>query len=88
MAAWGVVARWYSDEGWGVIDSAATPGGCFAHFSAVVGSGYRELAPGTRVELDWERAEQDGFHFRATRVVPAGADPSAVDGAQVALPGA
>jgi hypothetical protein len=37
----GVVQQWSEEEGWGVVDSAATPGGCWTHFSAVVSAGYR-----------------------------------------------
>ncbi|MFF7232620.1 hypothetical protein [Streptomyces sioyaensis] len=35
MAAIGIVREWHSDEGWGVIDSDTTPGGCWAHFGSV-----------------------------------------------------
>ena len=40
----GVVREWHSDEGWGVIDSDQTPGGCWAHFSDVEMDGYRRTA--------------------------------------------
>ncbi|AIY02615.1 hypothetical protein ART_3016 [Arthrobacter sp. PAMC 25486] len=39
--------------------------------------GFRTLAPGQEVALEWEAAEQDGYNFRATRAWPAGADPAA-----------
>lgn len=41
MAGAGEVTAWSADEGSGVIDSADTPGGCWAHFSAITGmTGY------------------------------------------------
>ena len=65
----GVVSRWSDDEGWGVIESAETPGGCWVHFSVIGGSGgLRSLSVGQAVEFDWEPAEQDGFRCRATAV--------------------
>lgn len=75
MSQTGVVRSWADDEGWGVLDSPATPGGCWAHFSAVAIDGYRELRTGDRVDFEYERADQDGFHFRAVRVWPHGAEP-------------
>lgn len=78
MSVIGVVRTWRNDEGWGVIDSAETPGGCWAHFSAVAMPGYRSLQPGAPVELDWEQAEQDGFHYRAVRAWPQGQEPYTV----------
>lgn len=68
----GTVARWHDDEGWGVLASADTPGGCWVHFSHVVGDGYRELTAGEAVSFTYERLdagqEQDGFAFRAVHV--------------------
>ncbi|WP_329248878.1 cold shock domain-containing protein [Actinoallomurus sp. NBC_01490] len=65
-----LVREWRSEEGWGVLDSAETPGGCWAHFSNIAASGYRELNAGQRVHLEWESPGQDGYDFRAIRVVP------------------
>lgn len=65
-----VVRAWHRDEGWGVVDSPETPGGCWVHFSHVRVSGYRELLPGQAVPLDWEEFDQDGFHYRAVAVTP------------------
>lgn len=82
QAASGVVRTWDDDEGWGVIDSDATPGGCWAHFSVIEMPGYRSLAVGDRVELDVEAASYEGYDFMATRVRPDGApttDPEASD---------
>jgi CspA family cold shock protein len=36
----GVVRSFDGAEGWGVIDAPELPGGCFVHFSNIVGSGY------------------------------------------------
>jgi CspA family cold shock protein len=68
----GTVRTWDAAEGWGVVDSPETPGGCWAHFSAVAVDGYRALVAGQAVALDWEQVvDQDGYRFRAVRVVPA-----------------
>lgn len=65
----GTVREWRAEEGWGVVDSADTPGGCWVHFSAVDGSGFRALIVGSNVDLGWEAVtDQDGYKFRATRV--------------------
>lgn len=61
------VRAWYADEGWGVLDSEATPGGCWTHFSAL--DGYCSLSPGDRVRLEAESPGQDGWPWRAVRVV-------------------
>jgi CspA family cold shock protein len=47
----GTVRIWYRDEGWGVIDSTATPGGCFAHFSHLWSDGVPKAAPGETIEV-------------------------------------
>lgn len=65
----GTVREWYDDLGWGVLDSPNTPGGCWAHYSVVEMEGFRSLTPGDAVTFDVERARQDGYDFRATRVV-------------------
>ncbi|GAB2578044.1 hypothetical protein GCM10027168_08830 [Streptomyces capparidis] len=64
------VREWYDEEGWGVLDCPETPGGCWAHFSHVEAEGFRSLAVGQRVGLEWEAAEQDGYAYRAVRIVP------------------
>lgn len=65
-----MVSWWSDDDGWGVIESSATPGGCWVHFSVVTSedNGFRHLQVGQAVAFAWEKADQDGFHFRATRV--------------------
>jgi len=69
------VRVWYANDGWGVIDSEDTPGGCWAHFSTVLVRGYRALRAGESVTLDYEPAQQDGFSFRAVEVWPADQEP-------------
>jgi CspA family cold shock protein len=64
----GTVDVWNEEEGWGVIDSPDTPGGCWVHFSHIVGHGYRSLRAGHVVLLQWEAADQDGYAFRAVSV--------------------
>ncbi len=73
MAVEGVVREWHPEQGWGVIDAQDTPGGCWAHFSNVAIDGYRELARGQVVCLEWEAVNQEGFCYRARRVWPKGA---------------
>lgn len=68
----GIVQEWHADEGWGVVDCAGAPGGCWVHFSAVVMAGYRELSPGQPVTVEYEPADQDGYRFRAEWVRPEG----------------
>jgi CspA family cold shock protein len=38
------------EEGWGVLDSPETPGGCWGHYSAIQMDGFRTLSPGQRVD--------------------------------------
>lgn len=64
----GVVREWHSEEGWGVFDSPATPGGCWCHFSVLPGPGFREASAGQSVLFAYEVADQDGYAFRATTV--------------------
>lgn len=75
MTTMGTVREWFDQEGWGVIDSPDTPGGCWTHFSNVAVSGYTGLDPGQSVALEWEMAEQDGFSYRAVRTWPADEQP-------------
>jgi len=66
----GTVRFWLDDEGWGVIDCAETPGGCWAHFSCVEMEGFRTRMAGQQVNLDWAPAQQDGFAYQAVSVAP------------------
>lgn len=64
----GTVRSWNDSEGWGVLDSGATPGGAWAHFSEVAGTGFRSLTAGQAVEFDYEDRGQDGYGFRANNI--------------------
>ncbi|MFC7674190.1 cold shock domain-containing protein [Mycolicibacterium sp. GCM10028919] len=73
MTSTGTVRFWLREEGWGAIDSPATPGGCFVHYSDINGQrGYRELVQGDTVDFEWAKTahpgSQDGFSFRALNV--------------------
>ncbi|MEU7060997.1 cold shock domain-containing protein [Streptomyces sp. NPDC046197] len=59
-------------EGWGVLDSPETPGGCWGHFSHIQTEGFRALSPGQQVDLQWEAPgfKQDGYDYRAVNIVP------------------
>jgi cold shock protein len=70
------VRFWRDEEGWGVVDSASTPGGCWVHFSAIESAGYRTLDGVPVVGLEWEQAQQDGYAYRAVRVLVPGEDPT------------
>jgi CspA family cold shock protein len=63
-----VASRWSDDEGWGVVEGADVPGGCWVHFSVVDVPEYRTLQPGQAVLVDWEERDQNGFTYTATRV--------------------
>jgi len=75
----GTVREWHDELGWGVLDSPATPGGCWAHFSYVRMAGYRAVPPGAEVFFEFEEFGQDGFPFRATAVWPPGVEPGSPD---------
>jgi cold shock protein len=77
MASIGSVRRFDADDGWGVIDGPDVPGGCWVHFSAIAGNGYRQVSAGQRVWFRAEAASQDGFAFRAVKVWTGEAEPAA-----------
>ncbi|MDF2897839.1 MAG: hypothetical protein K0Q46_4625, partial [Rhodococcus erythropolis] len=82
----GVVTTWNGEEGWGVIDSADTPGGCWTFFGALhpdevlnaqpggsfnISGGIGGLVVGERVDFEWEPVlDEDGYKFRAIKVRP------------------
>ncbi len=66
--AFGVVREWHDEEGWGVLDSELTPGGCWAHFSALRIGSYRRAEAGQNVEFSYEQGVQDGYAYRALDV--------------------
>jgi CspA family cold shock protein len=71
----GKVRVWHDADGWGVIDSDATPGGCWAHCSAVLVAGHRRLRAGQDVTFSFEVVEQDGYSFRAVEAWPSDQTP-------------
>ncbi len=75
MTSQGKVRVWHDREGWGVIDSETTPGGCWAHYSAVLVAGYMTLETGAAVTFNVEVADQDGYSFRAVEVWPTNQNP-------------
>jgi CspA family cold shock protein len=66
------VREWSDEEGWGVLDSPQTPGGCFGHYADIQAPGFRTLSPGQQVDLIWEAPgfKQDGCDYRAVSIVP------------------
>lgn len=76
MRVTGVVREWHDDEGWGVLDSEATPGGCWAHFSHLDMEGFRSAVPGQVVDFSYVPGAQDGFDFRAEHVRLDGVPPA------------
>jgi CspA family cold shock protein len=64
----GIVRLWNAGEGWGVIDSPATPGGCFASFATLRMEGFRTLDAGQVVDLEFDKFTADGYDFYATAV--------------------
>ena len=75
MTSLGQVRVWHDADGWGVIDSDATPGGCWAHYSSVLVAGYKSLRTGQHVTFTFEAAEQDGYLFRAVEAWPSDQPP-------------
>lgn len=67
----GVVTRWSDEDGWGVIDSVATPGGCFAHYAQLNMLGYHTVAVGSKVTFGAIPMAIEGLHWQATSVTPA-----------------
>ncbi|MDX8053302.1 cold shock domain-containing protein [Lentzea sp. BCCO 10_0798] len=70
-----MVARWNDGEGWGEITSDDFADPIWVHFSAIERSdrtaspgGYRSLHANNSVEFLAERADQDGYRWRATSV--------------------
>jgi CspA family cold shock protein len=84
----GVVREFHMNEGWGVIDGPAVPGGCWVHFSAIAMGGFRWLVAGQHVWFRADPAEQDGFSFRAVKVWTQDVEPAGPWGPQRSLDGA
>ena len=66
--AFGFVREWHDADGWGVLDSDETPGGCWAHFSHLRMAGCHRAVPGQRVTFTFEPGPQGGFDYRAVDV--------------------
>lgn len=69
----GTVASFNRDEGRGTLASVVLPSNTLAwvHYSVVEADDFRELIVGEVVLFDFEEADQDGFRYRATRVIRA-----------------
>lgn len=76
MTSLGRVRIWHDADGWGVIDSVATPGGCWAHYSTLLVAGYRSLRAGQDVTFTFEAADQDGYSFRTVEAWPSDQAPA------------
>jgi cold shock CspA family protein len=74
----GVVQEWSALEGWGVIVSDETPGGCLVKRLQLVLSGYHELTAGQQVEFEYEETDEDGCQHRAMQVTVEGDDPLSI----------
>ena len=72
MTSEGTVREWLREEGWGILDSVDTPGGCWTHFSYLIMDGEHSLLPGERVLFTWEHVAVDGLPYRAKQVWPEG----------------
>ncbi|MFB7214168.1 cold shock domain-containing protein [Streptomyces sp. NPDC056255] len=73
-----LVREWHDEEGWGVLESPETPGGCWAWYASIKVKGFRNrtLSPGQQVSLKWEAPgyKQHGYHYRAVHIIPLHAD--------------
>ncbi len=56
--ATGIVKWFNTDKGFGFIAPDDGSADVFAHFSAITGSGYRELSENQRVEFDVEQGQK------------------------------
>ncbi|MGV8871552.1 MAG: hypothetical protein ACOH2Q_03415, partial [Rhodococcus sp. (in: high G+C Gram-positive bacteria)] len=65
----GNVRRYSTKEGWGIIDSPDTPGGCLIQSPAVIGDP-ETLTAGRSVEFEWRLLdnEENDFRYYATSV--------------------
>lgn len=78
----GTVKAWHGDKGWGVLTSPDAPAEVWVHFSAIEGSGYKELRVGDSVEFEYHHvANQDGTRtWLCRRVDSSGAVRVKADG--------
>ncbi|MDZ7802059.1 MAG: cold-shock protein [Trueperaceae bacterium] len=71
--------KWFSSEkGYGFIEQADGSSDVFVHFSAIEGSGYRNLNEGDEVEFDVEQGQKglQASNVSVTRQAPAGGGSS------------
>ena len=68
----GVVREWHHEEGWGVLDSPETPGGCWVLYAMIDMPRPVSVDVGQEAWFSYEEGPQDGFDWRAIRVRPAG----------------
>jgi CspA family cold shock protein len=68
----GRVCQWDEENGWGVVESASFRDPVWVHYSVVdpdshgvLPGGFLNLFTDDEVEFTVERAEQDGYHWRA-----------------------
>jgi hypothetical protein len=70
----GSVRVWDAEQGWGVFDSAETPGGCWADANEVMPMKQPlDLRPGSSVRFDWTDISPllvEGFRYRAYSFYP------------------
>jgi cold shock protein len=57
--ATGIVKFWLDNEGWGVLTSPAVPREVWVPFSAIEGTGYKDLNEGDKVEFSYHGAHQE-----------------------------
>jgi CspA family cold shock protein len=63
------VKYWRDAKGYGAIACEATaPWDVWCHFSHIDASGFRSLAAGERVAIEYIRADQESFRYVAVRV--------------------
>ena len=67
----GAAKWWRDDKGYGAIACAATaPWDIWCHFSALEMPGFKTLAPGERVWVEYYRTDRQSFRYVAKRVRP------------------
>lgn len=70
----GRLTEWHAEDGWGVMKSSTTPGGCWVHYSSLTDLPSAEMRVGDDYAFTYEPVEQDAYHYRATAVGPQGGD--------------
>ena len=75
MISYGDVREWDENQGFGVIESEDTPGGCWVWHASIVMDGLHVLTAGERVSFTYEAAAQDGYNYRAVLVWPPDVEP-------------